>query len=148
MSRKAAREIAVQMIYEYSFACNTAEEILEHRLNPEFLETANDELGIYRALDHQQYSYLRDVVCGVVLHLDEIDALIKKYAIGWNSSRISRIARAILRVAGYELLHYDEVPESVAINEAVELTKRYDTKETAAFVNGILGSIVRGRAEQ
>lgn len=146
MSRKTAREIAVQMIYEYSYHYNTASEILEHRLNPEFLETANDELSIYRNFDNKQYPYIRDVVGGVVTHTEEIDELIKKYAIGWNFTRISRIARAILRVAVYELLHYDEVPESVAINEAVELTKRYDTQETAAFVNGILGSIVRERA--
>ena len=147
MSRKAAREIAVQMIYEYGYKYNTASEILDDRMSPEFIATVDDELIIYREFDDKQSGYLRDVVGGVVVNEEEIDALIQKYSIGWNIKRISRIARAILRVAVYELLHCDEVPDSVAINEAVELTKRYDTQETAAFVNGILGSIVREKKQ-
>lgn len=145
MSRKVAREIAVHMIYEYGYQCNTASEILEYRRNPEFLATLDEELVLYREFASEQFGYLNDVVGGIVVHEEEIDELIQKYSIGWNIKRISRIARAILRVAVFEILYYDDVPNSVAINEAVELTKRYDTKETAAFVNGILGSIVRER---
>lgn len=145
MSRKVAREIAVHMVYEYGYQCNTASEILEARLNPEFLSTLDDELILYRDFAEEQMGYVNDVVGGVVIHEHEIDELIQKYSIGWNLKRISRIARAILRVAVFEILYYEDVPKSVAINEAVELTKRYDTQETAAFVNGILGSIVRER---
>ena len=145
MSRKVAREIAVHMIYEYGYQYNTASEILEERLNPEFLSTLDDELILYRDFANEQLGYVNDVVGGVVVHEKELDELIQKYSIGWNIKRISRIARAILRVAAFEILYYEDVPASVAINEAVELTKRYDTKETAAFVNGILGSIVRER---
>ncbi len=145
MSRKVAREIAVHMVYEYGYQCNTASEILEDRLSAEFLSTLDDELILYRDFAETQSKYLNDVVGGVVVHEKEIDELIQKYSIGWNIKRISRIARAILRVATFEILYYEDVPASVAINEAVELTKRYDTKETAAFVNGILGSIVRER---
>lgn len=143
MSRKAAREIAVQIIYEYGYRCNDVLSILEDRFDPEFFASLVDESDSYRDFDNAQYEYLKTIVNGVVEKEDVLDELIKKYAIGWNINRISRIARAILRVAAYEILHYEDVPESVAINEAVELTKKYDTKETAAFVNGILGSIVR-----
>lgn len=143
MSRKAAREIAVQIIYEYGYRCNDVLSILEDRFDPEFFASLVDESDSYRDFDNAQYEYLKTIVNGVVEKEEVLDELIKKYAIGWNINRISRIARAILRVATYEILHYEDVPESVAINEAVELTKKYDTKETAAFVNGILGSIVR-----
>lgn len=142
MTRKAAREIAVQMIFEYGYNCNLVSDIIEHRMSPEFLETVSEELKAYCEFG-DQYDYVYKVVSGAVEHEQEIDELIKKYAIGWNISRISRIARAILRVAVYEIRYVDDVPEGVAINEAVELTKRYDTQETAAFVNGILGSVVR-----
>ncbi|MBR5480030.1 MAG: transcription antitermination factor NusB [Clostridia bacterium] len=144
MSRKIAREIAVHMVYEYGYQCNTASEILEERLNPEFLSTLDDDLILYRDFANEQMGYVNDVVGGVVVHEEEIDDLIQKYSIGWNIKRISRIARAILRVAIFEIKFYDDVPTGVAINEAVELTKRYDTKETSAFVNGILGKVARG----
>lgn len=147
MSRKSAREIAVQIIYEYDYRYNTASEILDYRLGSDFLETISEDMAIYKNIDEKQAEYIKTVVGGVVVKSEEIDEAIKKYSIGWNLSRISRITRAILRVAVYELKYLDEVPASVAINEAVELTKSYDTQETAAFVNGILGSISREEPE-
>ena len=147
MSRKAAREIAVQMIFEYGYRCNSIDEIFEERLAPEFLSTVSDEIESFREYDENQRGYLSEILNGVVEKENEISDLIKKYAIGWNINRISRIARAILSVAVYEILYYEDVPESVAINEAIELTKKYDTSETAAFVNGILGSVARGSAQ-
>ena len=143
MSRKAAREIAVQIIYEYGYHMNSVLTILEDRFDPEFFASLVDESDSYRDFNDSQYEYLKSIVNGVVEKENELDEIISKYAIGWNLNRISRIARAILRVAVYEILHYDDVPTSVAINEAIELTKKYDTKETAAFVNGILGSVSR-----
>ena len=67
----------------------------------------------------------------------------EKYAKGWRFERISLVAAAIMRVAMYEIMYMPDIPHGAAINEAVELTKRYDEPETVKFVNGILGSFLR-----
>ncbi|MEG2378140.1 MAG: transcription antitermination factor NusB [Clostridia bacterium] len=143
MSRKSAREIAVQILYEYGFQYNSAMEILDYRFSEAFRNTVTDDLEDYSDINEKQQKYIRDVVAGVIVKSDELDEAIKKYSIGWNFTRISRITRAILQVGIFELKYLDEIPPSVAINEAIELAKTYDTQETAAFVNGILGSISR-----
>ena len=78
---------------------------------------------------------------GVQEKQEELDGYIEKYAINWSVSRISKVARAILHVAMYEALYVEDVPVSSAINEAVELTRKYEDEDVVAFVNGILGSI-------
>ena len=80
--------------------------------------------------------------------MNELDELIGRYARGWKSERISRTARAILRIALCEILYMDEIPAAVAINEAVELDKKYDEPETVAFVNGVLGGFMRGETPE
>lgn len=143
MSRKSAREAAVHMIFEYAYNTGCVEEILEHRFSPEFLATVKEDFALYSDIDNTQRKYVREVVEGTVSKLDEIDELIRKNSIGWDLRRISRVAMAIMRVAVFEAKHLDEVPPSVAINEAVEIAKKYEPAETVAFINGILGSIVR-----
>ena len=81
-------------------------------------------------------------------HMEELDGYISKYAIGWNLSRISRTARAIMQLAMYECLYVHDVPVSAAINEAVELTRKYEDEDVVAFVNGILGAFAREVAAQ
>jgi N utilization substance protein B len=73
----------------------------------------------------------------------EIDQIITKYAAGWTLERMANADRNLLRLAIYEILHREDIPQSVSINEAVELAKRYSTAESAKFINGILGSFVR-----
>ena len=80
---------------------------------------------------------------GVHEKTDELDAYIAKYAVGWKVDRISKIAVSILRLSMYEILYMPDVPDGASINEAVEFTKRYDSKESSVFVNGILGNFVR-----
>ncbi len=75
--------------------------------------------------------------------LAEIDSSIEGYLNNRSISRLSRVALSALRIAVYEISKQDDVPESVAINEAVNLVKKYDTQESAAYVNGVLGSYVR-----
>ena len=77
---------------------------------------------------------------------EALNEIIAKFAIGWDISRISRLSRAIMQLAIYEIIHFEDVPDNVAVSEAVRLTKLYDT-DSAAFVNGILGSYVRARKE-
>lgn len=89
--------------------------------------------------------YAREIVDGVTDHRDEIDELISTYAQGWSLERMPNVDRAVLRLASWELLHNEQVPAAVAIDEAVELAKEYSTDDSARFVNGVLGKIAQHR---
>ena len=91
-----------------------------------------------------QLSYITTLVRGVGGHGAELDGYIEKYAKGWKFSRIDRVASAIMRVTMYEILYMPDIPNKVAINEAVEIAKKYLDDEVVKFINGILGSFVRG----
>ena len=143
MSRKAAREVAVHIVYDYGFNNEIGEEALRYFLSEEFAESISEDTGIYSQVGETQHSYIASIVDGVAEKRGEIDELIRKYSVGWNLNRISRIAMAIMRVAVYEVKYVADVSEKIAINEAVEIAKKYDTAETVSFINGILGSIVR-----
>ncbi len=142
MSRKIARELAVLSVYEYGFQANSVEDILENLFSDEFLTNAPEELSISSGI-HTQQAYISETVLGTVSKIDELDEYIKKHAIGWSLDRISRIAVAILRIAIYEAKYAEEIPVRVAVNEAVEIAKRYDTPETVSFINGVLGSVLK-----
>ena len=80
---------------------------------------------------------------GVAEHRQELDACIAEHAIGWKLNRLPKLSLAILRVALYEIRYMDEIPAGVSVNEAVNLAKKYEDAEMAAYINGVLGSIVR-----
>lgn len=144
ITRTVAREIAVHYAFELGFSNLTAQELLERELTQErFGEIAEIDPLYAEFPDEKQCAYIRKLVEGVGEHGYELDEYISKYAIGWKFQRIPRIAAAIMRVAMYEVLYMPEVPASAAINEAVELAKKYDEPKVASFVNGILGSFVR-----
>ena len=92
------------------------------------------------------WSYARDIVIGITEHGDEIDELIETYAQGWTLARMPAIDRALLRIGLWEILFNDEVPDSVAIAEAVESARVHSTEDSAGFVNGLLGRIAATRA--
>ena len=79
---------------------------------------------------------------GVFAHGPELDDYIARYAVGWSFARIPRMAAAILRTAMYEVLYMPDIPNAAAIDAAVEMTKKYEPQEVAAFVNGIVGTFV------
>ena len=85
---------------------------------------------------------------GVCNRADDLNAIIQKFSIGWDVSRISRLARTIMQLAIFEILYVEDVPTGVAISEAVRLAKMYDGEDTGAFVNGILGSYARSANEE
>ena len=144
MVRNTAREIAVHLSYELSFTDKSVEELLDQRLTPETFQTLSGEDAIYQeAPGPKQAEYIRRLVRGVAEHGPELDGYIAKYAKGWNFARIPLVASAIMRVAMYEILYMPDIPNSAAINEAVEIAKKYETPETVKFINGILGSFVR-----
>ena len=145
MTRTAAREIAVHFVFELGFTNQTAEELLAEALTRRTFDLIGEEEPLYAEFPNEkQREYIARLVEGVYEHSPELDDYISKYAIGWKISRLNRVAVAILRVAMYEILYMQDIPNAAAINEAVELTKHYEEPEVASFVNGILGSFVRG----
>lgn len=144
MVRNTAREIAIHLSYELSFTDKTADELLDQRLTAESFAALAEEDAIYQeAPNAKQAEYIRRLVRGVKEHGAELDGYIEKYAKGWKFSRIPLVASAVMRVCMYEVLYMPDVPDAAAINEAVEIAKKYETPETVKFINGILGSFSR-----
>lgn len=92
------------------------------------------------------WEYARQIVVGVTEHGDEIDELLATYSQGWTIPRMPAVDRALLRIGIWEILFNDDVPDSVAIAEAVESARLHSTDDSAGFVNGVLGRIAAGRA--
>jgi N utilization substance protein B len=90
--------------------------------------------------------FAHELVAGVEANRDELDSEIARLARGWELGRIAALEKSILRVALYELRHRDDIPDEVAIDEAVTLAKRYCGADAPAFVNGILGAAARAEA--
>lgn len=144
MVRSIAREIAIHLAYELSFTDLAAKELLDRRLTAESFAALAGEDALYAdAPNEKQAAYIRRLVLGVEEHAAELDGYISKYAVGWSFARIPLVASAIMRVCMYEVLYMPEVPDGAAINEAVEIAKKYETPETVKFINGILGSFTR-----
>ena len=144
MIRSTAREIDVRLAYELSFTDLTVGELLDQTLQEDYFAALAQEDALYaQAPDQKQEQYIRKLVCGVAEHAAELDSYIEKYAVGWKFERIPLVASAIMRVAMYELLYMPEIPNAAAINEALEIAKKYEDDKVVSFINGILGSFVR-----
>lgn len=128
MTRKQAREEAFILIFEKELNDDSLEDILS--LAEEVRDIKSDD-------------YIKKVFFGVFENLEEIDIIISQNAVGWSINRITKTALAVLRLSIFEIKFYSEIPLSVSINEAVELTKKYATKEDASFVNGILSTVAK-----
>jgi N utilization substance protein B len=87
--------------------------------------------------------YTARLVQGVLAHQAEIDALLENYAVGWTLDRMPAIDRNLLRIGAYEILHVDDVPDEVAISEAVALARQLSTEESPGFVNGLLARLAQ-----
>ncbi|MBQ8794073.1 MAG: transcription antitermination factor NusB [Clostridia bacterium] len=128
MTRKQAREEAFILVFEKEFNDDSLQDVLS--LAEEIRDIQADE-------------YIQKVFFGVYENIEAIDEIISNNAVGWSIKRITKTALAILRLAIYEIKYYDEIPVSVSINEAVELAKKYATKEDASFINGILSTVCK-----
>ena len=149
MTRKTAREIAVELCFAAAANEIGTEELLDAFFERDHYETLAAENELYAEFpDKKQMAYIRTLTAMSREKAAELDELIGRYARGWKSERISRTARAILRIALCEILYMDDIPAAVAINEAVELDKNYDEPETVAFVNGVLGGFMRGETPE
>ena len=141
MTRANARELAVHLIYGRDFTGEEPEQVVATRLNKEYYSKLSAENQVYSDRPSRaQMAYLDTVVSGVANRAEELNAQIQKYSIGWDITRISRLARTIMQLAIFEILYLEDVPTGVAISEAVRMAKMYDGVDTGAFVNGILGS--------
>ena len=148
MTRSNARELVLHLILDMDYTKDPSAEVVETRLDRDYYATLEAENDVYAERPNQkQLAYIRQVTAGVQEKEAELRETISKYAIGWNINRISRLARAILELAIYEIRYVEDVPASVAVSEAMVLTKKYESKETASFVNGILGAFVRGEVQ-
>lgn len=145
MTRKTAREIAVELCFAAAANELGTDELLDSFFEQEHYATLAEENELYAERpDEKQMAYIRSLAAMSRDRAEELDGMIERYAKGWKSERISRTARAILRIALCEILYMEDIPAAVAINEAVELDKNYDDPETVAFVNGVLGGFMRG----
>ena len=144
MTRANARELAVHLIYGRDFTGEEPEEVVAIRLNKEYYEKLKAENQVYEERPSRaQMAYIDNVVAGVANREEDLSAQIQKFSIGWDVTRISRLARAIMQLAMFEILYVEDVPTGVAISEAVRIAKMYDGDDTGAFVNGILGAFAR-----
>ena len=149
MTRADARELAVHLIYGRDFTGEEPEQVVALRLNKEYYAKLSAENEVYADRpSRKQLMYIDSVVAGVANREEELNQQIQNYSIGWNVSRISRLTRAVLQLALYEILYVEDVPAGVAVAEAVRLAKKYDGDDTGAFVNGILGSFARELAAE
>ncbi|MEE1053110.1 MAG: transcription antitermination factor NusB [Acutalibacteraceae bacterium] len=130
MTRKQAREEAFILIFEKELNDSSLDEILD--LAEQVREIKPDQ-------------YVKNVFFGVFENLEKIDGIISKNAVGWSINRITKTSLAVLRLAIYEIEFVEDIPVSVSINEAVELTKKYSTKEDSSFVNGILSTVAKAK---
>ena len=132
MSRRELREQIFKLIFRVEF--NDRDEMSEQERY--FFE--DDEL----AADEKDAAYISKKGNHIIEKLDEIDAMINKQAKGWTTQRMGKVDLTILRLAVYEIVFDEDVPAGVAINEAVELAKRFGQEESSGFVNGVLAKFV------
>ncbi|MDD3214165.1 MAG: transcription antitermination factor NusB [Eubacteriales bacterium] len=140
MARSVARQAAMQLLYERMSGGDADEETLN---------LAYEELGkTYEetAPSADDRAYIDDVLVGVPAHRQELDRLIEEHSNGeWALDRLARVDLSILRLAAYELCYREDVPDNVAISEAMELANRYSEPKSGRYINGVLGAIARDK---
>jgi len=148
MTRTMAREMAILLGFSVTASEDFAEDSLERFFEKEHYETMAEENPLFAEYpDKRSMEYISTLVRLIFDHRVELDGYIEKYARGWKVNRISRTATAIMRCAMAEILWLPDVPQAAAINEAVELAKKYEDEDVVSFINGILGGFVRGEQE-
>lgn len=130
MGRKEARDGAFKMLYQLDINSNKKEDALNA-----FFEEYN-----FTSADK---TYITEIVNGVHERIEEIDSILSSASKSWTLSRISKIEKAILRLAIYEIYFREDIPDSISIYEAVELSKMYDSPKAGGFVNGLLRGVLR-----
>jgi N utilization substance protein B len=136
MKRRKSREYALQFLFQLELS------------GSEFTGEVWDEFWEGLNQDDEVKSFALDLVKATQSNIKELDDIIQKAAKHWSLERMAAVDRNILRVAAYELHFRPDIPDSVAINEAIEIAKKFSTKESASFINGILDKISREKASE
>lgn len=126
MNRKTARENAFILIFERCFRNDSVEDIISDAIE---------------ARDFEYDDYVEMIFKGVCEKTVEVDSAISANLQGWSITRLSKVTLSLLRLAVFEMLYVEDIPLKVSINEAVEIAKKYSTKDDAAYINGVLGSV-------
>jgi transcription antitermination protein NusB len=129
-SRRKARELALQMLFQYDMSGNSPAAIL----------TTFEELQRVKPVVRD---FAAKILEGTVNHIDEIDSMIVQQADNWRLSRMAVVDRNIIRMSIYEFLHEPETPKLVIIDEAIEIAKKFGTQKSSQFINGILDGILK-----
>lgn len=127
-ARRAAREAVLALLFE-----------------TEYHKGENPEAIFLRAAEARDIDpadkYIRGEYMGIMENQETIDALLGRHAKGWRTDRLSRVSRAVLRLGAYEIIYAEKIPAPIAINEAVELAKKFDDPKARAFINGVLNAV-------
>lgn len=145
-NRRQGREIALKMIYSLFDQDQSLQIALddfwrEFRFRDDILGDALEEAD--QSVSPEVRSFAEELVQGVYDQLETIDDTLNSFSTNWSLERMARVDLALLRMSAYELLYRPDIPVNVVINEAIEIGKRYGTKETPSFINGILDRISR-----
>lgn len=132
MNRKRSREIAMELLFGMTLSKNTLEETIET-----FIEDYEMNLNTI------DLEYIKNILEKVDSNLAELDEKIEESLNKWKIDRVSKVNLTILRLALAEIIYCDDVPSAVAINEAIELTKKYSDEKSVAFINGALDKVVK-----
>ena len=152
-TRRAARQLALDVLYESEIRGNLPAEALESREKEGWVIPGSGDdqsVGLVEVEEppsEEVLVYVHDLVEGVQQHHADIDSRIASYADRWTIERMPVIDRNLLRIALFELLWGEDIPVAVAINEAVEMAKAFSTEDSGRFINGLLGRIVERERE-
>lgn len=151
--RRAARERAVQFLFQYDLnPPDDLEASLNHFWESQRPSAIAEEKGEARKTGATESSapssedaatrlFADPLIRGVLEHRQELDAVIRKHALNWELHRIAVVDRNVMRLAIYEMLHREDIPPIVSINEAVDIAKKFSTQDSGRFVNGILDKV-------
>lgn len=152
MNRRKSREVAMKILFESMIQKETYSEILNNLNENLNIEIERKKEEIYTVFEEDteitnlidvDMEYVNSTLEGIQVNREKIDIEIEKYLVNWKFNRIAKIDLAILRLGTYEILFDENIPDRVAVNEAIDITKKYSDPKSSAFVNGILNNMVR-----
>lgn len=145
MNRSKLRENIFKLLYTAEFQ---EKEEMPQQMSLYFTYSDDNDEDEEVTVSEKDQTYMEEKYHHVTEHIPEIDEMLNRTSEGWKTTRMGKVDLAILRLAVYEMKFDEDVPVGVAINEAVELAKKYDTEDAASFINGVLGSAARAEFPQ
>lgn len=148
-TRRMARELALRMLFQRDLEGGTPEATaltFEASFNPE--KDEENGLDMTAADFRRAWPLARDLFFGVARHQAELDEAIARAAANWSLGRMSPVDRGLIRLAYYEMLHRDDIPPKVSLNEALEIAKSYGDDDSGAFINGVLDRLMHSLADR